>query len=132
MIDQAKHSLSDGKIAAAHWFVQQQAFLHIDQAVLPAIRSLHSSEFYDHPAETVAAIARHFGIDIRPDEAAAAFSSVSNRHSKSRDRPYSMAHREKEMELVAQTCRREITEALTQAKVWLEAYPIPQRLPWSL
>jgi hypothetical protein len=132
MIHESKHSFSDGKIAAAHWFVQQQAFLRIDQAVLSKIRSLHNSEFYNHSAETLAAVACHFGIDIRPEEATGAFASVSNRHSKSREKPYSMIDQKKEVELVAQNYQREITEAVAQAKIWLEVYPIPQRLPWRL
>lgn len=132
MIDAGKHSFSDGQIAAAHWFLQQQAFLRIDEAVLPRVRSLHNSEIYDHPAATLAAMARHFGIETGQDEAERAFASVSNRHSKNREKPYSMAERNRELELAAQSHHREITGAVAQARIWLDAYPIPQRLPWSL
>jgi hypothetical protein len=132
MIHEGKHSFSDGKIAAAHWFVQQQAFLRVDQVVLSKIRSLHNAEFYNRPVETLAAVACHFGIDIRPEEAAGAFASVSNRHSKNREKPYSMTDQKKEAELVAQNYQGEITEAVAQTKIWLQAHPIPQRLPSRL
>jgi hypothetical protein len=132
MIHESKGSLSDCKIAAAHWFLQQQAFLRIDRAVLPRIRSLHNCELYNHPVETVAAVARHLGIDVRAEEAAEAFASVSERHSKNREQPYSMNDRQKEMELVGHEYQAEIAEGVAQAKTWLEAYPIPQRLPCGL
>ena len=127
-----KEFLSDSRIAAAHWFLQQQAFLRIDQAVLSGIRSLNSRELYNHPVETVAAVARHFGIDVRPEEAAEAFASVSGRHSKNREDPYSMGDRQREMELVAQGHQAEIAEGVAQATMWRKAYPIPQRLPRGL
>jgi hypothetical protein len=132
MIHQGKHSFSDGKIAAAHWFVQQQAFLRVDQAVLSKIRSLHNAEFYNRSVETLAAVACHFGIDIRPEEAGGALASVSNRHSKNKEKPYSMTEQKKDVELVAQNYQREITEAVAQTKIWLQAHPIPQRLPSRL
>jgi hypothetical protein len=132
MVHAGKESLSDGKIAAAHWFLQQQAFLRIDEAVLSGIRSLHNWDLYNRSVETLAAVARHFAIDIRPEEAAEAFASVSKRHSKSREQPYTMGDRQKEMELVARNYETEIAEAVAQAKIWLEAYPIPQRLPCRL
>lgn len=131
-IHEDKATLSDSKIAAAHWFLQQQAFLRIDQTVLSGIRSLHNSELYNHPVETVAAVARHFGMDIPMEEATEAFAAVSQRHSKRGDRPYSMGDRRKEMELVARDYQTEIAEGVAQAKAWLAAYPIPQRLPCSL
>ena len=132
MVHESKETLSDGKIAAAHWFLQQQTFLGIDRAVLPNIRSLHNWEFYNHPVETVAAVARHFGIDVSAEEAAAAFASVSKRHSKDRDQAYSMGQRQKEMEVVAQIYQAEIAEGVAQVKTWLETYPIPPRLPCRL
>jgi hypothetical protein len=132
MIHEGKHSFSDGKIAAAHWFVQQQAFLRVDRGVRSGIRSLHNLEFYNHPAETVAAVAKHFGIQVYPEEAANAFASVSNRHSKRRDEPYSMTVRQREMGLVAHSYRIEIDEAVAEVRQWLEAYPIPKRLPCEL
>lgn len=131
-IHEGKESFSDSKVAAAHWFLQQQAFLRIDQAVLPAIRSLHNCELFNHPIETLAAVARHFGIDNRPEEVAGAFAAVSKRHSKSRETPYSMGDRHKEMDLVAKNYKAEIAEGVAQAKMWREAYPIPERLPCRL
>ena len=131
-VDEGKESFSDSKVAAAHWFLQQQAFLRIDQAVLPAIRSLHNWELLHHPVETVAAVAKHFGINVRPEETAEAFASVSEKHSKSREKPYSMSERQNEVELVAENYRAEIAEGVAQAKMWREAYPIPERLPCGL
>jgi hypothetical protein len=131
-IHEGKECLSDTKIAAAHWFVQQQAFLRIDRAVSSGIRSLHNCELYNHSVETVTAVARHFGIGIRPEEVAAAFASVSGRHSKSREEPYSISDRRKEMEVVAQNYQAEIAEGVAQAKIWRDTYPIPQPLPYGL
>ena len=132
MLHEGKEAFSDGKIAAAHWFLQQQSFLGIDPGVLPGIRSLHNSELYDRPVETVMAVARHFGIDITHEEAAEAFASVSTTHSKSRDQLYSMGDRQKDMELIAQTYQAEIAEGVAQARTWQEISPIPRRLPCRL
>ena len=132
MVHEGKATLSDSRIAAAHWFLQQQAFLRIDQTVLSGIRSLHNSELYNHPVETVAAVARHFGMDISMEEATEAFAAVSKQHSKRVDKPYSMGDRQKEMELVAQNYQAEIAEGVAQARIWLQAYPLPQPLPCRL
>jgi hypothetical protein len=132
MIHEHKRSFSDGETAAAHWFVQQQMYLRIDPSGLPGIRSLNSAEFYHHPAETLAAVARHFGIDITREYAAAAFASVSDRHSKNMDIPYSIAERNRDVERTAQAHGREIAQALVQAEKWLAVCPVPQPLPWAL
>jgi hypothetical protein len=131
-LHKGKAKFSDSKIAAAHWFLQQQAFLRIDQSVLPRIRSLHNCELYNHPVETVAAVAKHFGIDAEPAEVREAFASVSKRHSKNRDKPYSLRDRKKEIELAARDHQAEIAEGIAQAKTWIKAYPVPQRLPCGL
>lgn len=131
-IDENKRLFSDGKIAAAHWLVQQQAFLGLEDALLPRIHSLHSSEWYARPVETLTAIAMHFGIVIEPEEAALAFASVSGRHSKDREKPYGMTHRLREMELTARNHRQEIADAIAEAKIWMEAYRIPAGLPSNL
>lgn len=131
-IDENKPFFSDGQIAATHYLVQQQAFLSIDNALLPRIRSVSSSDWYDRPAETLAAAAIHFGIAVEPREAAVAFASVSDRHSKDREKPYSMTERLREIERTAQDHRLEIADALAQAKIWMDTYHIPTRLPSSL
>ena len=132
MIHEHKRAFSDGAIAAAHWFVQLQMFLRIDPSASPAIRSVHNTEFYNHPAETLAAVARHFGMDMSPETASRAFASVSGRHSKSMDIPYSMADRNREAEEVARRHGREMALAVAQVDKWLDVCPIPQPLPWAL
>lgn len=131
-LDHGKHSLSDGEIAAAHWFLQQQAFLRVDLAALPGIRSLHNSELYARPVETLAAVSRHFGIDILAQEAARAFGAVSTRHSKATAQSYSLTRRAQEVDLVARRYAAEIGAALARASLWMNDYPIPPRLPSSL
>jgi hypothetical protein len=65
-LDENKEYFSDGKIAAAHRFVQQQSFLRVKDVVLPRIGSVHSSELYERPAETLTAIGRHFDLGLKP------------------------------------------------------------------
>jgi hypothetical protein len=132
MIDRRKHLFSDGEVAAAHWFVQRQTFLRVDPAVLPAIRSLHNADFFEHPVETLLAVASHYGLAPDFEEAGNAFASVSSRHSKQWDTPYSMTARRRDIAVVAYTYRREIAEAVRQADIWMKAYPMPERLPRSL
>jgi hypothetical protein len=131
-IDENKRFFSDGQIAATHYMVQQQAFLGIPDSVLPRIRSVFSSDWYDRPAETLTAAAIHFGIAIDSNEAAVALASVSARHSKDREKPYGMTERLREIQQTAQDHRLEIADALMQANKWMEAYHIPTRLPCDL
>ena len=127
-----KRFFSDGKIAAAHWFVQQQAFLRLDAAVRTRIRSLHSADFFERPVETLAAIARHFRIDVDAQSVGRAFAAVSANHSKDETAPYSPEKRMEEVGRTANEFSFEIAKAVAEAQVWLKEYPIPRRLPGSL
>jgi hypothetical protein len=132
MIDACKLAFTDAQIAAAHWFVAQQAFLGIDDDVLPAIRSLSSEALYSQPIETVAAVARHFGVALGLDEAAAAFASVAGVHSKARGQPYSIAARAEDVRSTADRYSAEISAAVAQATAWRGIYPVPAELPYRL
>jgi hypothetical protein len=132
MIDDRKHLLSDGEIAAAHWFVQRQTYLRVDPAVRPAIRSLQSADLFERPVETLLAVASHYGLALGPDEAAEAFASVSSRHSKQTDMPYSLRARQTDVATVARTYGGEIAAAIERADTWVKAYSLPKSLPGSL
>ena len=130
-VDEGKESFSDSKsLRHIGFFSSRRFFASIRPCYRPFVLCITGSS--QPPVETVAAVARHFGIDVRPEETAEAFASVSERHSKSREKPYSMGDRQKEVELVAENYRAEIAEGVAQAKMWREAYPIPERLPCRL
>ncbi len=130
-IDAEKHWLTDAEIAAAHWFVQQQAFLNVDPRVVARVRSVNNGSLYERPERTILAVARHLGLTADLAGAKRAFAQVANHHSKS-GKPYSMAIHRLEVARVARTHAFDIREGLAQLRSWTREFPLPPHLPHAL
>jgi hypothetical protein len=132
-IHERKHTFSDAQMAAAHWFVQQRAFLAIDSAASSQIRSLDAARLYRQGRDIVWNTARHLGLTPARADVETAYSEVAKWHSKSRvPTPYSLAAREEEILKTQLAHGREIGEALEQLAEWESVDPIPDPLPWPL
>jgi hypothetical protein len=131
-IHERKETFTDGQLAAAHWFVQQQAFLGLDPALADRIRSVHSSAIFHDPCQTALRVARHFGLDPSGAELARLHAATTVWHAKAPGVPYSLARREEEIRETSARYGQQIEEALAQLEAWNRQAVIPARLPWPL
>jgi hypothetical protein len=118
----ALDGLSAGAAAACLWVAQMRRFQAIS-ADAPALLGLDCEVFFTRPIETLNSIANHFGIDI-PDSdfESAAADGLFDRHGKDPRRAYDRQTRERELGVLRERLRAE----LSAARTWLDANGIDE------
>jgi len=119
---------TDLQVAATGWLVQQAIFADLLEALGGRARSLDSETLLERPTESMAALARHFGIALAPDETVA---SVFGRNSKSGER-FGRAEREAEYAAAGAAHRDELEKVAVWAHAVAERTGVPMALAHPL
>ncbi|HUP58099.1 MAG TPA: hypothetical protein VM598_11645, partial [Bdellovibrionota bacterium] len=123
-------SLSDAKKGAFIWLLDVYHYLRaLETECGPRLRSLEANTFLRAPAESLAAIARHFEVPLTLARAREIVSSsVFSSYSKNTEIKYDRESRAKDLARLAQLHKPEVDEAVEWAAEVTRDAPIPGRL----
>lgn len=124
--------LSDAQMFAAHWILQQRAYLSVDPIFRDRIKSVHSGHVLCADSTAFQRVARHFALAVSSSTAEEIHSETLGAHSKTGE-PYSLAERAREIRETAAMHETEIQKAHDQLAKWKQSgIWAPERLPWPL
>ena len=120
--------LSTPQRAAALWLSLVRHYARMLD-VNPAMRSLEANRFFDQPADTIAASAELFSIPMSSEDAVAiAGGPLFKTNAKDPEHSYDAAQRIERRE----DARRDLSEAFTEARSWLESGVAVSAMPMAL
>ena len=83
------HAMSPGELAAVSWLAEAATLAHLKAAMPDRVMALDFEAFLHAPADTLRAVAIHFGLDWSEADAAAAIASpIMQRYSKAPDQSF--------------------------------------------
>ena len=128
----ATEALSDAQAAAFVWVGLMRPYLDLLAEERLAVRSLEASVFFDHPAPTLEAAARLFGLALSDADIQAAIGGVFTRNAKDPFQPFDKAAYASEIEHLTRHLAAEIEEGVAWAAALTHDDPIPDELPKGL
>lgn len=126
-------SLSDPQAAAYVWLALMRQYIALLEDQNLDVRSLDARVFYENPAQTIAAAARLFGIDILDAEARSiAVGPVFTRDAKNPAKPFDARAKRRSLEQQRQDLADEVAAGVAWSKRITAGRPIPDPLPRPL